>query len=180
VPPAIPHRVLRFAESSNNTVLLLRMTHEAHLPLNRWSVRYFPIRLVVLQLIMPELSFVGHLSGIVAGTLQLYGFLGWAMPSDTLLLQMDDWSCGRRLAATPSFVPTMSYTSLPLGNTLSTIRATLGTRLGSIVAPLQSTFRSMRSPTESASGERPELHPLAASENERGHNASRLPTSHIV
>jgi hypothetical protein len=128
---------------------------------------------------MPDLSFMGHLSGIVAGTLQLYGFLDWAMPSDTLLLQMDDWSCGRRLAAAPSFVATMSYSSLPLGTTLSTIRATLRTRLWSMVEPLQSTFRSMRSPTDAISGERPELHPLAASENERVHNTSRLPTSHI-
>mmetsp|Transcript_9029 Transcript_9029/g.22021 ORF Transcript_9029/g.22021 Transcript_9029/m.22021 type:complete len:326 (+) Transcript_9029:95-1072(+) len=41
--------------------------------------------LVALQFIMPQISFMGHLSGILVGTLQYYGALDVIFPSETYL-----------------------------------------------------------------------------------------------
>jgi len=45
--------------------------------------------LVVLQFIMPQISFLGHLSGILIGTLQYYGVLDILFPSETYLQQCE-------------------------------------------------------------------------------------------
>lgn len=45
--------------------------------------------LVVLQFIMPQISFLGHLSGILVGTLQYYGVLDKLFPSDTYLQECE-------------------------------------------------------------------------------------------
>lgn len=63
---------------------------------------------------MPNISFAGHLSGIVAGTLQLYGFP--LIPSEAYLRRMDEWAAMRSLTSFPSFVAT---TSLSIGRNQS-------------------------------------------------------------
>lgn len=57
--------------------------------------------LVVLQLFMPNLSFLGHLSGIITGTLQHYGLLSLV----TIGRDVDEWPATQRLARIPGFVP---------------------------------------------------------------------------
>ena len=59
--------------------------------------------LVVLQMFMPNLSFLGHLCGILAGSLQIEGYLDWTMPGDSYLREMESWTLLRRLAGLPSF-----------------------------------------------------------------------------
>lgn len=59
--------------------------------------------LVVLQLFMPNLSFMGHLCGILAGSLQIEGHLEWIMPSDSYLREMESWTIVQNIAALPSF-----------------------------------------------------------------------------
>lgn len=59
--------------------------------------------LVVLQLFMPNLSFMGHLCGILAGSLQTEGHLEWIMPTDSYLREMESWTSLQKLAALPSF-----------------------------------------------------------------------------
>ncbi|CAJ1952442.1 unnamed protein product [Cylindrotheca closterium] len=59
--------------------------------------------LVVLQMFMPNLSFLGHLSGILAGSLQIEGHLEWIMPGDSYLREMESWTLFRQLAGLPSF-----------------------------------------------------------------------------
>ena len=68
--------------------------------------------LLVLQLIMPNLSFGGHLSGIVIGTLQLHGLLGGLMPKEHTLKSLESSSWMRWLASWPSFVATTSNESV--------------------------------------------------------------------
>jgi len=63
--------------------------------------------LVVLQIFMPQISFVGHLSGIFVGTLQLYGVLdALILPSDEYLRAMDDWPSLQRMASREGYVRT--------------------------------------------------------------------------
>jgi len=62
--------------------------------------------LVALQFILPNVSFVGHLSGILVGTLQLYGFLDIIMPSDGYLREMEDWRSLQFITCLASFVKT--------------------------------------------------------------------------
>lgn len=54
------------------------------------SSRMYPwALLVVLQFIMPQISFLGHLSGILVGTLQYYGMLDKLFPSETYLQECE-------------------------------------------------------------------------------------------
>lgn len=61
--------------------------------------------LVVLQFIMPQISFLGHLSGILTGTLQLYGVLdGMFMVGDEYIAAMESWERLRFLTSLNGFV----------------------------------------------------------------------------
>jgi rhomboid domain-containing protein 1 len=62
--------------------------------------------LVALQVFMPNLSFVGHLSGILTGTLQSYGVLDVLFVSEAYLQGMEKWSSLRLLTSQPNFVAT--------------------------------------------------------------------------
>jgi hypothetical protein len=67
-------------------------------------------RLAALQLFMPNLSLLGHLSGIMTGYFQLYGILDRiVMPSENTLQRMEQWQylqcCLYRV---PNFVATPS------------------------------------------------------------------------
>ena len=43
--------------------------------------RYYPwVLLVVWQLLMPGVSFLGHLGGVAAGQVYVWGLLRWALP----------------------------------------------------------------------------------------------------
>ena len=65
------------------------------------------IRLVVLQVLLSNLSMLGHLSGIISGYLQLYGFFDLSeMPGEDTLKSMEQWRCLQLLTLTPNFVPT--------------------------------------------------------------------------
>jgi hypothetical protein len=67
---------------------------------------------------MPNLSFSGHLAGIVAGTLQFHGVLNGLLPSESYLIQMDNhWSTLQWLTSHPSFVPTTSSSYTTAGTT---------------------------------------------------------------
>jgi len=62
--------------------------------------------LVVLQMFMPNLSLLGHLSGILTGTLQSYGVLDFLFVSEAYLQEMEKWTSLRLLSLQPNFVAT--------------------------------------------------------------------------
>jgi len=54
------------------------------------SASLYPwVLLIILQLIMPGISFLGHLSGIIAGYLYSYGYLNKVMFSDSSIRSME-------------------------------------------------------------------------------------------
>jgi rhomboid domain-containing protein 1 len=59
-----------------------------------------------MQLIMPNLSFTGHLCGILIGTLQLHGLLSYLFPKESRLLEFETRTSLTWLTSMPSFVPT--------------------------------------------------------------------------
>eukprot|EP00593_Proboscia_inermis_P009318 CAMPEP_0171304754 /NCGR_PEP_ID=MMETSP0816-20121228/14504_1 /TAXON_ID=420281 /ORGANISM="Proboscia inermis, Strain CCAP1064/1" /LENGTH=179 /DNA_ID=CAMNT_0011785055 /DNA_START=61 /DNA_END=600 /DNA_ORIENTATION=+ len=76
--------------------------------------------LVVLQFIMPNISFWGHLSGILVGTLQVYGVLDIVcLPSEEYLRNMESWKFIRNIAQKPSFVRTPISDSPETGASVS-------------------------------------------------------------
>ena len=71
------------------------------------SAKYYPwVMLVVIQFLMPNISFVGHLSGILCGTLQSCGYLRFTMPSIEYLRTGDESERFRRINSMPSYVKT--------------------------------------------------------------------------
>ena len=75
------------------------------------SYAYPVAMLVVMQVIMPNISFTGHLCGIVAGMLHLYGFLDCIMLKESTLQEMEQWNMLRFLMTKDNFVPTPSASS---------------------------------------------------------------------
>ena len=73
----------------------------------RVSAKLYPwVLLVALQLFLPNLSFTGHLAGILAGYLQYYNFLGCLIPRDRYFREMDGWWLVQStLRRVPSYVP---------------------------------------------------------------------------
>ena len=66
------------------------------------------VLLFLLQFIMPNLSFMGHLAGILVGYLELYGFLTFLHVSDSFLNDMDSWRSLQWFTSRPNFVKTPS------------------------------------------------------------------------
>lgn len=65
------------------------------------------VLLLVLQLIVPNLSFLGHLAGIITGTLEYYGVLDALFVTDSFLVEMESWPIMMRtLTSLDSFVAT--------------------------------------------------------------------------
>lgn len=60
--------------------------------------------LIVLQFIMPNLSFTGHLAGIITGTLQSAGYFEVIFVSNEYMREMESWSIFSKLTAIHSFV----------------------------------------------------------------------------
>jgi len=71
--------------------------------------------LLILQLIMPNLSFLGHLSGILTGTLEYYGVWDRLLfLSDSFLIEIESLPIMRRLVSLDNFVPTSISTQQAL------------------------------------------------------------------
>eukprot|EP00531_Pseudo-nitzschia_arenysensis_P019297 CAMPEP_0116119592 /NCGR_PEP_ID=MMETSP0329-20121206/2724_1 /TAXON_ID=697910 /ORGANISM="Pseudo-nitzschia arenysensis, Strain B593" /LENGTH=327 /DNA_ID=CAMNT_0003613305 /DNA_START=270 /DNA_END=1253 /DNA_ORIENTATION=+ len=64
------------------------------------------VLLVALQLFMPNLSFLGHLAGILNGTLEYYGALDVLYVSDAFLIHLESLSMLRKLVELDGFVAT--------------------------------------------------------------------------
>ncbi len=64
------------------------------------------VLLVVLQVIMPNLSFLGHLAGILTGTLQFHGLLDGLLLGETLLMDVEAMEIFRPLTLIRGFVAT--------------------------------------------------------------------------
>jgi hypothetical protein len=79
------------------------------------SKHHFRFRLVVLQVIIPNLSFLGHLCGILGGTCHLYGLWRHLLPSEALLLRIESLEALRGLTSYPSFVgaSASTFSTLP-------------------------------------------------------------------
>lgn len=60
--------------------------------------------LVILQFIMPQISFMGHLSGILIGTMQFHGSLDIVFPSDEYLKESETFSSLQFLVNQPGFI----------------------------------------------------------------------------
>ena len=86
--------------------------------------------LVVLQFVMPQISFLGHLSGILVGTLQYYGLFKFLFPSESYLRECE---MSERLAMIRS---QPGYVVVPEGSGRDTatpdIRSAIMGTLGSI------------------------------------------------
>lgn len=64
------------------------------------------VLLLALQLIMPNLSFLGHLAGILTGTLQCHGVLDILFVGDSFLIELESWPMMRKVVSLDSFVAT--------------------------------------------------------------------------
>ena len=60
--------------------------------------------LVMLQFIMPQISFMGHLSGILIGTMQFHGSLEIVFPSDQYLKESETLPSLQFLVNQPGFI----------------------------------------------------------------------------
>jgi membrane associated rhomboid family serine protease len=85
-------------------------------------VLYPWVLLVALQFFMPNLSFLGHLAGILLGTLQTLGYLEFCLPQEGTLRAFDNLSVARRCTSVSSFVSTQSR-----GDFVSPSHGSLGT-----------------------------------------------------
>jgi membrane associated rhomboid family serine protease len=75
----------------------------------RVSSKVYPwVMLVVIQFLMPNISFLGHLSGILAGTLQSGGQLNVIMPSADYLRSCDESQRLQFAVSKPNYIKTAS------------------------------------------------------------------------
>ena len=63
------------------------------------SASYPWVLLVVLQFLMPNLSFMGHLAGIIVGTLQVHGLLKYIFPTKEFMRACDEGVMCQRIQA---------------------------------------------------------------------------------
>jgi len=93
------------------------------------SYAYPWVLLIFLQLVMPNLSFLGHLAGILNGTLEYYGALDVLYVGDSFLVYLESLPLMSKLVALDSFVGTTQGS---------------GQRLRAESSPLDSFFRKAR------------------------------------
>jgi membrane associated rhomboid family serine protease len=76
---------------------------------------YYPwVLLVVLQVILPNLSWMGHLVGILTGTMQCRGLLwNYLMPSEHVFRDMESWPSLAVITTRPSYCPVASRVHAP-------------------------------------------------------------------
>ena len=99
---------------------------------------------------IPNLSFSGHLAGIVAGTMQARGWLNMCRPNESTFLQMDQ-QYQRYISSSSSsygvFVPTntssilFTSSSSRCGRSSWTIHRILPSRIHAVIASMQQAFR---------------------------------------
>ena len=53
---------------------------------------------------MPNISFLGHLTGLLVGVLHVYGLLHWAIPSNGCCKHLEEMGVCRSLVSLPGFV----------------------------------------------------------------------------
>jgi membrane associated rhomboid family serine protease len=75
------------------------------------SFLYPWVLLVILQMFMPNLSFLGHLSGIMTGTLQYYGMFEFLLVGESFMTEMESWNSLRCLVRISNFVATPTSSS---------------------------------------------------------------------
>lgn len=75
------------------------------------SYLYPWILLLALQFIMPNLSFMGHLAGILTGTLHSYGTLEGIFIGELYTKEMEGWMLLRTITSVPNFIPTPADTT---------------------------------------------------------------------
>lgn len=93
------------------------------------------VLLVALQFIMPNLSFWGHLSGILVGTAQAHGYLDLILPLESTLRDLDSVIVVP-ITSVPSFVPTQSVPT-------SSSRGGLGRVLQAVVTIVRQFFEAV-------------------------------------
>ena len=104
-------------------------------------------RLIVLQIMIPNLSFSGHLAGIVAGTMQIYGWCNTCIVTEQYFLYMDQHQ--RCISSYPTFVPTnvnsvlftSSLSSHQCSGLLTTAGPAIQSRIQSMMVSMQQSFR---------------------------------------
>ena len=88
------------ARGAHRVVLAAQLAHRL---LDRLLHRSQPL-LVLLQLMIPNVSFLGHFSGILLGTWQANGGLRWLLPSVELTRELEAWPAMRQLTTHARFV----------------------------------------------------------------------------
>ncbi|CAM9823611.1 unnamed protein product [Ascophyllum nodosum] len=73
----------------------------------RVPTRMYPwVLLVLLSVMIPGISFMGHLSGILVGVMHVYGVTKPLLPSPAYLIEMENYAFVRDgIAQRPEFVP---------------------------------------------------------------------------
>ncbi|KAL7567649.1 hypothetical protein ACA910_000240 [Epithemia clementina (nom. ined.)] len=78
------------------------------------SPKLYPwVLLVIMQVIMPGVSFTGHLVGILAGHLQYFQFINFLFPSEAYFRELDSWSILSPVTKLPSYVRTPTTDVFP-------------------------------------------------------------------
>ena len=110
------------------------------------SSRLYPWALLVaLQFIMPHISFLGHLSGILVGSLQYHGLLDKLLPSHARLRQCETSERWAFLRRQPGYRPTPEASALrerdlsggDVRAALSAAVGAIGTLVGNVCETIQ-------------------------------------------
>jgi len=74
------------------------------------------ILLILLQIIMPGISFLGHLSGIFVGYLYILGFLNWFLPSSSFMNSVESSRGAGWIVMKEGYISNPHLGSLPTVN----------------------------------------------------------------